>query len=490
MPIFKKGGGGGGSTENSFETIQTPAGTSPVADGGTDTLTLTSTDSTVTITGTAASDTIDFSCRVATELVSGIVSTAAQNIAGAKSFTGACSFTNATTVPLTANNGAGTNSIAVYKDNGTTILELKDGGDSWYTANPTSTSGTTLRIENVYPTAAVTATGFMINSTGTNGAGSANHRGFHVRQWNDGYNGTGAAIGVQADVLSISGGGDMFNVTTPAGNYGGFFHATGTTSDGHSYGVVGRAYGSSNANIGVAGMAPGNGRSVGALGQAASGGTAGYFKLGVDTAASDIATTVGACLVANNGSAANTIIEGRDNNTVVFQVADGGKGSLITGASTTLGGIGVCLKVNTTEVGNVGAGEDDLITYAVPASSLGTNGDQIEVIAFGTFANNANNKTVTVYFGATAVLSTGAIAYQNGSWQLVMTIIRTGATAQIASAYFISDVGVLFGSESLSKYTTAAETLSGAITVKCTGTATDNNDIIQKGLIVKWHPAN
>src|SRR3990167_6957387 len=48
-------GGGGG---NSFETISVPAGTNPVADSSTDTLTITET-SFLTITGTAASDTID-----------------------------------------------------------------------------------------------------------------------------------------------------------------------------------------------------------------------------------------------------------------------------------------------------------------------------------------------------------------------------------------------------------------------------------------------
>ena len=44
---------------NSFETITCDAGTSPVADSATDTLTLTSTDGSVVITGTAASDTVD-----------------------------------------------------------------------------------------------------------------------------------------------------------------------------------------------------------------------------------------------------------------------------------------------------------------------------------------------------------------------------------------------------------------------------------------------
>ncbi|MEZ4156371.1 MAG: hypothetical protein R3B52_00125 [Candidatus Paceibacterota bacterium] len=51
-------GAGGGS--NSFETIVTPLGTSPVADGPTDTLTLATSSNIITITGSAAADSITF----------------------------------------------------------------------------------------------------------------------------------------------------------------------------------------------------------------------------------------------------------------------------------------------------------------------------------------------------------------------------------------------------------------------------------------------
>ena len=49
-----------GSVYNKFQTITTPLGTSPVADSPTDTLTFTTTNSTVKVTGTATTDTIDF----------------------------------------------------------------------------------------------------------------------------------------------------------------------------------------------------------------------------------------------------------------------------------------------------------------------------------------------------------------------------------------------------------------------------------------------
>lgn len=53
------------STVNSFETINCPAGTDPVADSSTDTLNLTSADSSVVITGNATTDTVDFSVGAA-----------------------------------------------------------------------------------------------------------------------------------------------------------------------------------------------------------------------------------------------------------------------------------------------------------------------------------------------------------------------------------------------------------------------------------------
>src|SRR3990167_2316085 len=57
---------GGGGSGNSFETIAVPAGANVVAESSTDTLTLTET-SFLTLTGTAATDTIDIT-QVTTDL--------------------------------------------------------------------------------------------------------------------------------------------------------------------------------------------------------------------------------------------------------------------------------------------------------------------------------------------------------------------------------------------------------------------------------------
>ena len=54
------GGSGGG---DSFTTIQTPNGTSPVAESSADTLSLTSSDNSVVITGNSTTDTVNFSVQ-------------------------------------------------------------------------------------------------------------------------------------------------------------------------------------------------------------------------------------------------------------------------------------------------------------------------------------------------------------------------------------------------------------------------------------------
>ena len=147
------------------------------------------------------------------------------------------------------------------------------------------------------------------------------------------------------------------------------------------------------------------------------------------------------------------------------------------------------LNVNTTAVGNVGAGEDDLITYSLPAATLGVDGMGVRVTAAGSFAANANNKLVKMYFGSTSLTTWATAPYNNVKWRYVAEIIRTGAGAQIASSQFVSTGGsgghTTFPDHVRVGTTTPAETLSGAVTIKCTGEATSNDDIQQLLLLVE-----
>ena len=140
------------------------------------------------------------------------------------------------------------------------------------------------------------------------------------------------------------------------------------------------------------------------------------------------------------------------------------------------------LDVNTTAVGNVGAGEDDLMTYTLPASTLSVDGMGVRITAWGITANNANAKTVKMYFGSTNVGSLICTTNTIEGWVHQAVIIRTGATAQLGRLVLSAQAAVWkWGGNA----TAPTETLSGAVTIKCTGEATATNDIVQQLMLVE-----
>jgi hypothetical protein len=151
----------------------------------------------------------------------------------------------------------------------------------------------------------------------------------------------------------------------------------------------------------------------------------------------------------------------------------------------TVGGVATVLNVNTTQVGNVGGGTDDLITFSVPGGTLANNGEYLHGVMAGSFAGNINSKTLTAVFGSTTFFTSGALSVVSAAdWSLEFWIYRITATTQLIIAMYTSSFGTLSGDAIV---TAASETLSGALTLKCTGAGTSNNDIVQKVLSVeKW----
>jgi hypothetical protein len=130
---------------------------------------------------------------------------------------------------------------------------------------------------------------------------------------------------------------------------------------------------------------------------------------------------------------------------------------------------------DSTDVGNVGGGEDSLKSFTVPANTLAANGQVLRYVANGVFAANGNNKRVRVKFGATTVLDTGVVTHNNLAWKVVLEIMRTAPTTQECSAVLEVD-----GVAPLVKDVAAAETLSGAVTIQLTGEAVADSDIVQR----------
>lgn len=160
-------------------------------------------------------------------------------------------------------------------------------------------------------------------------------------------------------------------------------------------------------------------------------------------------------------------------------------GSVSTTTDIVMVGGSSDVQVSTAGVGNVGTGEDDLLTYTLPASALGTDGDYIEITGFGTFAANANNKRVRVYFGATAILDTTALPLNGGTWNFRSKVFRTGAATQQTETMWLKSGS---GAAILVNIASPTETLSSTVVVKVTGEATSNNNIVQRSLVVKWYP--
>lgn len=163
-------------------------------------------------------------------------------------------------------------------------------------------------------------------------------------------------------------------------------------------------------------------------------------------------------------------------------IVDGRSSKRETGSASQPEVVGT-LTTNTTAVGNVGGGTDDLMTYSLPAGTLAEQGRAVRIRAWGTAANNANGKTVTLAFGATTLVSTALTASQVGVWDIDAVVIRVGSATQVAVAKLNQGgATTIVDVES----TSPTEDLTAAVTIKCTGAATADNDISQKGMVVEY----
>jgi hypothetical protein len=201
-------------------------------------------------------------------------------------------------------------------------------------------------------------------------------------------------------------------------------------------------------------------------------------KVGVADSASTLITTqwlqpaeVTASLAGLVGTGANTMAGVKSFN-------DHGRFEPGTSTGTYANWSGA-ISVNVTDVGNVSTGEDDLMTYSLPANVLSADLKAIRVTAWGTYGATANTKQIKAYFAGTSVTIANH-SVNTGDWAAEMTIVRTGASTQVLTGWHINRTdAVRVGTEA----TPAGDTTT-ALTIKFTGEATDNNDIVQKGMIV------
>ena len=154
------------------------------------------------------------------------------------------------------------------------------------------------------------------------------------------------------------------------------------------------------------------------------------------------------------------------------------------GDSTSYGNVSGLGVANTTAVGNIDTLEDNLITYSLPSDSLSATSKGVRITAWGTFANNANAKTLKLYFGA-VILTNALVASVGANWYIEAFVFRTGLDTQdyVAKLATIGAAGVSVTDIELGSLT---QDDGAAITIKCTGEAVTTNDIVQEGLVVEF----
>lgn len=222
-----------------------------------------------------------------------------------------------------------------------------------------------------------------------------------------------------------------------------------------------------------------------------------HIQIGRDNAAPSMMAIKGADGLGTDKAGGDIVIMGgrstgtgtRGTPKVRFNQFSTGSGGSQNPVATDLA-MGGTLTNMVTTTGNVGAGEDDLISFTIPAAQLSKDKDSIEFYAFGTFAANANTAQVKLYFDGTAFFDSGSLVFNGLTWEARGIIIRTSATTQkIAGNFGVS--GTLLGALTTTTryYATDNATLSGATIFKATGQDTGgvpaDNKVVQEGLILR-----
>jgi len=138
------------------------------------------------------------------------------------------------------------------------------------------------------------------------------------------------------------------------------------------------------------------------------------------------------------------------------------------------------LSHNVTPVSNSGTGETDLMSCTIPALTITANGMGVDVLAFGTSANNANTKTIRVYVGGALVLGT-TIQIDGTPWRVRLSLRRVGSNTSVitADATGVATTGVV------GAYLDGSVSMLDSVLIKVTGqSGTGSADITQKAMSV------
>ena len=142
--------------------------------------------------------------------------------------------------------------------------------------------------------------------------------------------------------------------------------------------------------------------------------------------------------------------------------------------------------VDTTGVGAAGGSptaEENLVTFSMPSGTFSAAKKGVRITAWGTTASTIEGKTVALYFGSLAILTTALTVSQAGVWRIVAEVISTGTDTQDYVAQLVQG-----GATTLVDVEQGTHTQDdgAAITIKCTATVDTADDIKQEGMIIEY----
>jgi hypothetical protein len=133
--------------------------------------------------------------------------------------------------------------------------------------------------------------------------------------------------------------------------------------------------------------------------------------------------------------------------------------------------------------GNIGTGEDNLMSYTLPANAMNAASRGVRITAYGYTATNANAKTLRVYFGATLIGSLSLTTGQFSSWRCDGEVLWEAGSLMRATMQIVQG-GTVTNFDC--KGTTVTHDPTTSALIRVTGEATADFDIEQIGMIVEF----
>ena len=147
------------------------------------------------------------------------------------------------------------------------------------------------------------------------------------------------------------------------------------------------------------------------------------------------------------------------------------------------------LSVNYSSVGNVGTGEDDLMTYTLPGGTANTAYDRLHIHATGAVDNNSVVKTLKFYIGGTG-MTLFSDTLLGKHWTFDCWIISQSGEDAVRDVTFSYMAANSLGTPVSLVYSAqiGVGTFASDSIIKFTGEATNDNNMTQLSMYIDFYP--